>query len=147
MGCEPGQMGFLSLHQVVETGPKHFILELPGWMGAALCYFDDTGGLRHTCHLPPSWLIFGKQFAAKPHAHSREKEKASCYLFFFFFFLFLTVFEEVSTNSPVADLKDVGPTEILFLTTEISRILWSIYFVRKPTFLFLLIVRVSFLIP
>ena len=47
----------------------------------------------------------------------------------------------------MADLKDVGPAEILSLMTEISCILWSIYFVRKPTFLFLLIFRVSFLIP
>ena len=64
-----------------------------------------------------------------------------------FFFLFLTVFEEVRTNSTVVDLQDVGPAEILSLMTEISCILWSIYFVRKPAFLFLLIFRVSFLIP
>lgn len=77
----------------------------------------------------------------------KKRKHLVIYSFLFFFFLSLTVFEEVSTNSPVADLKVVGPTEILFLTTELSRILWSIYFVRKPTFLFLLIVRVSFLIP
>ena len=80
------------------------------------------------------------------HMITPEKKRKHLVIYSFFFFLFLTVFEEVSTNSPVADLKDVGPTEILFLTTEISCILWSMYFVRKPTFLFLLIFRVSFLI-
>lgn len=61
------------------------------------------------------------------HMLTPEKKRKHLVIYSFLFFFSLTVFEEVSTNSPVADLKYVGPTEILFLTTELSRILEHIF--------------------
>lgn len=86
---------------------------------------------------PPAGSFLGNDLQLTHMTAPKEKRKHLTIYFFHFFFLFLTVFEEVGTNSPVVDLKDVCPTEILFLTAEISCVLWRTHVRRKPDFLFL----------
>lgn len=114
-------------------------------MGAGLCCFNDTGWLKHTCHVSPADSFLGNNLQLS-HMTAPEKKRKHLVIYSFFF-LFLAVSEELGTNSPVADSKDVCPKEILFLTTKITCILWSTFLERKPAFLCLLIFRVSFLIP
>lgn len=72
-------------------------------------------------------------------APKKKRKHLALYSFYYYyyFFLSLAVFEELSTNSPVANLMDVCPMEILFPPKKISDVLGRTNLGRKPAFLLL----------
>lgn len=122
---------------------------LPGGIGTPLHHWDDTGWLKRARHLSPADSFLGNNLQGTHMSAPKEKRKHLTTISSIFFPFFLAVFEELGTNSPVADLKDVCPKEILSPTAEISHVLQRTSAGRKPAFVFLsflLIFRVSFMI-
>lgn len=109
-------------------------------MGAIWCCFGDTGWLKCACHLSPADSFWGNNLQLAHMTAPKKKRKHLAFYsfyYYYYFFLSLAVFEELSTNSPVANLMDVCPMEILFPTKKTSGVLGRTNLGRKPAFLLL----------